>query len=100
MNLMKNQIIQQCQILKLKERVTRQRTLFFNHLTKKMWNGFIMFSFRCKSHVQEIILPKTCLVIHRNSFWDFLNFLLQTKIFVHNYVWIWKLTAITWVILN
>jgi hypothetical protein len=25
---------------------------------KKLFNGFKMFSFRCKSHVKEIILPK------------------------------------------
>jgi hypothetical protein len=35
-NLMKNQIIQKFQSLEiLKEKVTRQRTHFFNHLTKK-----------------------------------------------------------------
>ncbi len=35
MNLMKNQIIQKCQSFEiLKERATRQRTFFFNHLTK------------------------------------------------------------------
>jgi hypothetical protein len=60
MNLMKNQIIQKLQSLEiLKERVVRQRTIFLNHLIKKyMFNGFKMFSFKCKSHVQEIILPK------------------------------------------
>jgi len=55
---MKNQIIQKILNLKiLKERATRQTTHFLNHLIKKvMFNGFLMSSFRCKSHVQEIIL--------------------------------------------
>jgi hypothetical protein len=35
MNVMKNQIIQKCQNLEiLKERVAKQKTHFFNHLTK------------------------------------------------------------------
>jgi hypothetical protein len=52
-NLMKNQIIQKFQSLEiLKERATRQRVHFFNYLIKKIvFNGFKMFSFRCKSHV-------------------------------------------------
>jgi len=60
MNLMKNQIIQKCSNFEiLKERVARQKTHFFNHLTKKKrFNGLKMSSFRCRSHVQEIILPK------------------------------------------
>ncbi len=60
MNLMKNQIIQKFQNLGiLKERATRQKTHFKNHLIKKkMFNGFKMSSFRCRSHVHEIILLK------------------------------------------
>ncbi len=38
---------------------------FASHLTKKiMFNGFKMSSSRFRSHVQEIILQKTCLVLH------------------------------------
>jgi len=55
MTLMKNQNAQKCQ--NFKKRVVRQRTHFLNHLTKKICS---MGSkcFRCRSHVQEIILPK------------------------------------------
>jgi hypothetical protein len=43
----------------LEERVVMQRIQIFNHLTKTiMFDGFKTFSFKCKSHVQEIILPK------------------------------------------
>jgi hypothetical protein len=36
MKLMKSQIIQKCQIFEiLKERVAKQKTHFFNHVTKK-----------------------------------------------------------------
>jgi hypothetical protein len=59
-NLIKNQIIQKFQSLEiLKERVVRQRICFLNYLVKTfMFNGFKICSFRCKSHVWEIILPK------------------------------------------
>jgi hypothetical protein len=60
MNLMKNQIKQKFQSFEiLKEKAIRQRIHFLNHLIyKKMFNGFKMFSFICRSHVQEIILLK------------------------------------------
>jgi hypothetical protein len=59
MNLMKNQIIQKFQNFEiLKERVTRQRTHFLNHLIKKYVQWFKMSSFRCKSHVKEINMQK------------------------------------------
>jgi hypothetical protein len=59
MNLMKNQIIQQCQILKFWKKGLQGKGFFFLTIWQKnMWNGFKMSSFRCKSHVQEIILPK------------------------------------------
>jgi len=49
-NLMNNQIIQKFQSFKiLKEKAARQNFHFFNHLTKKIINGFKMFSFRCRS---------------------------------------------------
>jgi hypothetical protein len=61
-NLMKNRIIQNCQSLEiLKEKVTTQRIHFLNHLTKKQFNGFKMFSFKCTSFK---IAKKTCLVVH------------------------------------
>jgi hypothetical protein len=40
---------------------------------KKMFNGFKMFSFKSKSHVQEIILPKN-MFGYFGIFWDFLCF--------------------------
>jgi hypothetical protein len=58
MNLMKTEIIIKFQSFEiLKERVTRQRTHFLNHLTKKscsMGSKYV----KCKSHVKEIILQK------------------------------------------
>jgi hypothetical protein len=40
------------------------RDSFFKPFDEKnMFNGFKMFSFRCRSHVKEIILP-SCLVVH------------------------------------
>ncbi len=60
MNLMKNQIIQKFQSFEiLKERVLRQRTHLKNHLINFfIFNGLKMFNFKCKSHVQEINMPK------------------------------------------
>jgi hypothetical protein len=59
MNLMKTQIIQKIQSLKiLKEMAVRQRIHFLNHLIKNYVNEFKLFSFRCKSHVQKINMPK------------------------------------------
>jgi hypothetical protein len=59
MNLKKNWIIQKFQNLKiLKEKAARQRTHFFNHLIKIMFNGFKMSNFKCKSHMKEINLSK------------------------------------------
>jgi hypothetical protein len=57
---MNNQIIQKCQSLEiLKERATRQKTFFKKPFDKTiMLNEFKMSSFRCRSHVQEIILQK------------------------------------------
>jgi hypothetical protein len=69
---------------------------FFLPFDKKyIINGCKMFSFKCKSHVQEIILPKNMFGCHLNSFWDFLHFWLQNKIFIHNYVGVSKLTIVT-----
>jgi hypothetical protein len=43
----------------LKERATRQRIHFKNHLIKKLCsNGFKLSSFRCRSHVHEINMTK------------------------------------------
>ncbi len=67
-----NQIIQNFQSLKiLKERVVRQRIFLYNIWKIIMFNGFKMSSFRCRSHVQEIIFPRNMLVVQRNSFLDF-----------------------------
>jgi hypothetical protein len=62
-------------VLKIWRKGLQGKGLIFKPFDKKkMFTGFKMSSFRCKSHVQEIILPKTCLVVHWNSFWDFLRF--------------------------
>ncbi len=60
MNLIKNQIKQKFQSLEiLKERATRQRIHFLNHLIEKLCSmGSNCLPFKCKSHVQEITLPK------------------------------------------
>ncbi len=59
MNLMKNQIIQKFQSLEiLKERAARQKTHFKNHLIKNYVQWVQMSSFRCRSHLQEINMPK------------------------------------------
>jgi hypothetical protein len=57
---MQNQIIQRFQNVEiLKEMATTQKNSFLKPFEKKiMFNVFKMFSFKCKSHVQEIILPK------------------------------------------
>jgi hypothetical protein len=48
--------IQKFQNLKiLKEKATRQRIHFLNHLKKKLFNGFKISSFKCKKY----IFPKT-----------------------------------------
>ncbi len=58
MNMMKNQTIQKFQSFQiLKERARRQIKDFFLPLGRKiMFNGFKMFNFKCRSHVQKIIL--------------------------------------------
>ncbi len=54
-----HKIIQKFQSLEiLKERATKQNTNFLNHLIKYYAQWLQMSNFRCKSHVQEIILPK------------------------------------------
>jgi hypothetical protein len=60
MNLMKNHIKQKIQSnLILEERVARQKTHFKNHLIKTFYSmRSKSFRFRCKSHVQLIILPE------------------------------------------
>ncbi len=52
-NLMKNQILQKFQSLEiLEERATRPRIFFKKPFGKNiMFNGFKMFSFKCRSHV-------------------------------------------------
>ncbi len=76
MNLMKNQIIQKkFNVLKFWRRRSQGKTLIFLIIWQKiMFNGFKMSNFRCKSHVQEIILPNKCLVVCRNSYYNFLGF--------------------------
>jgi hypothetical protein len=60
MNLMKNQILQNFQSREiLKERATRQRIHFFNHLTKILCSmDSKCLRFRHKSYVEKIIIPK------------------------------------------
>ncbi len=59
MNLMKNQIVQKCQSLEiLKERVTRERTHFFNHLIKKVCSMGSKCLVLGVGHMCRIILPK------------------------------------------
>ncbi len=69
-----------------------------------MFNGFKMSSFRCKSYVKEIILLKNifgCLLkLILGIFLDFLHFWQQTKILIHNYICMWNITIVTWIILN
>jgi hypothetical protein len=73
-NLMKNQIIHKFQSLEIKKKKGyKAKRSFFNDLTKYMFNGFKMSSFKCRwcrSHVKEIILPKkldcTFFVINQN----------------------------------
>jgi hypothetical protein len=77
---------------------------FFKPFDKKnMFNGFKMSSFRSKSHMKEINMPRnmfSCpLTLILRFFWDFLHFWHQTKILIHNYVWLWKITINTWIIL-
>ncbi len=63
MNLMKNQIIQKFQSLEiLKERIDFVKPFY----KKKMFNGFKMSNFRCRSHVKEINMPKN--MFASNSF--------------------------------
>jgi hypothetical protein len=66
MNLMKNQIIQNFQSLKiLNERAIRQKNHFFKPFDKEiMFNGFKMFNFRCKTHVKEINMLENMFGFH------------------------------------
>jgi hypothetical protein len=68
--------MQKSQSLKnLKETATKQRTHFFKPFNKKIiFSGFKMFSFRCKSHVQEIITKKHVWLSIEIQFGIFLNF--------------------------
>jgi hypothetical protein len=56
MNLMKNQIIQKFQSFEFWKKVLQDKRIIF-----KTINGFNMSNFKCKSHVQIIILPKNML---------------------------------------
>jgi hypothetical protein len=51
-----------------------------------MFNGFKMFSFKCKSHMWKIILLENMFVcplkLSLDFFWDFLCFWLETKILI------------------
>ncbi len=59
MNLMKNQIIQKFKSWNFEKKGFKAKDLFFKPFDiKKMLNGLKMSSFICRSHVQEIILPK------------------------------------------
>jgi hypothetical protein len=72
-NLMKNQIKQKFQSFEiLKEKGYKAKDSFSWPFGKNiMFNGFKMSNFKCKSHVKEIILSKTSLVVYWNSFWGF-----------------------------
>jgi hypothetical protein len=59
MNLMKTKIIIKFQSLEiLRERVMMKSIQFLTILQKNMFNRFKISSFKCKSHVQEIISQK------------------------------------------
>jgi hypothetical protein len=61
-NLMKNQIIQKFQSFEiLKEKATRQKIHFLNHLTKNIYS---MNSKCLASSAGPSKLPKKCLVVH------------------------------------
>jgi hypothetical protein len=60
--------------------------LFFVFIKLKMWSP------KCKSHVHEIIMQKTCQVIYGNKCTHFLNLWHFTKILMHSYVCMWKIT--------
>jgi hypothetical protein len=72
MNLMKNQIIQKKLSLEiLKERAAKY---FLKPFDKNiMFHGFKMSTFRCRSHVQDINMPKNMFGCPL-KLWDFLGF--------------------------
>ncbi len=80
MNLMKNQIIQKFQGFEIFEgKGYKAKDSFFKQFDKKyMFNGFKMCNIRCRSHVQEINMPKNMfgcpLKLILIFFWDFLHF--------------------------
>jgi hypothetical protein len=58
---------------------------------------------RCQQHVQEIILPKKCQVVYKNSCTHFSHIWFFTKILIHNYICMWEITTtmkinIIWII--
>jgi hypothetical protein len=44
-------------------------------------------------------MKNICLVDFKSPFFHFLHFYLHTKIFMHNYVCMWKIITTTWIIL-
>jgi len=73
---MKNQIIQNLEILK--ERDVRQRIHFLNHLTKKLCSmGLECLALGVGHRYRKSSCQKTCLVsieTHFGILWDFLRF--------------------------
>jgi hypothetical protein len=68
---------------------------------KNMFNGFKISSFRCRSHLHEIILPKKCFVVHWNSFWEFLGVFGFMAINQHIETHLcMNVTINTWIVLN
>ncbi len=65
MNLMKNQIIQKFQSFEiLEERAANKDSLFENFDKTIIFNRFKVFNFRCRSHVQEVSLPKNMFLLY------------------------------------
>ncbi len=106
MNLIKNQILQKYESFEiLKERVVKQRAQFFLAFDKIiMFNGFKMSNFKCRSHVQEIILLKNMFSCPLTFILGFLRifciFGYKSKYSYKIMDECEKLTIVTWIILN
>jgi hypothetical protein len=63
---MKNQIIRKCQSFEIfKGKGCKAKDSIFKPFDKKyIFNGYKLFSFKCRSHVHEVILPKNMFGCH------------------------------------
>jgi len=77
---MKNQIIQKFQSFEiLKERAANKDSLFEKFDKTIIFNRFKVFNFRCRSHVQEVSLPKNMFLLYIETHFGIFIFLVVNQ---------------------